>query len=88
MVLAVASLVLTVNKVISPPEPLTLKKDLSVLSVIAPDSVAIACGFGDIAAPAVLAIAYLLNNALVDFSAPVEAGNIFDLRNILKAPLV
>lgn len=88
-VLAVASFVRRVSRVIWPPTPLTLSIDFSVAAVVAPDSVAIA--------PLVTieltvtgvqaATANLLTSDLVDLAAPVELGNMLVLKNILKAPL-
>ncbi len=87
IVRAVASFVLTLKIGISPPIPLTFKNVLSVAPVITPDRVDIDCPKVVMPAPAVPAIAYLLNSALVAFRWPAD-GNIDDLKNILKAPLI
>ena len=88
IVLAVASVVLTDSTGISPPVPLTLKKDLSVFSVVAPDNVLMPSMCVEIDPPAVPEIACLLKIALVDLSAPVDAGNMFERKITLKTPRV
>jgi len=85
----VASVVLNVRCETRAPTPLTLKSVFSVFAVIAPELAAIdpPAARGDIDIGAHAACVNLLTIERVAFCPP-EDGNIDDLKNILKAPLV